>query len=116
MCCANNISQQEISWLNYLKIPEKYRNIPIIINGKTLKVDGFDPITNTIYEFDGDYWHGNPNKYDPNDINKNNKKTYGELYQQTMDRRKLLLSVGYKIISIWESDWRKQCKQLVSQE
>ena len=26
-----------------------------------LDIDAFDPKTNTVYEFNGDYWHGNPN-------------------------------------------------------
>lgn len=110
-CCTNNISKQEILWLNYLKIDEDYRNSFLKIENKLFKFDAYDPDINTIYEFYGDYWHGNPNKYNPNDFNKNNKKTFGELYQKTMDRQDKLIKMGYKIIFIWESDWNKQCQK-----
>lgn len=38
------------------------REVVIKISGRIFKVDGFDPIINTIYEFYGDFWHGNPKK------------------------------------------------------
>jgi hypothetical protein len=110
-CCATNISKVEIEWLDFLKIPLEYRNTPIKINGKTYKPDALDPITNTIYEFNGDYWHGNPAIFDPNKKNKNNKKTFGDLYRKTIERENMMINAGYKVISIWESDWRKQCQK-----
>ena len=33
-------------------------------------VDGYDSKTNTIYEFNGDFWHGNPNIYNLTDLGK----------------------------------------------
>ena len=40
-----------------------------------------------------------------NDINKRCKKTYGELYNETMERFSKLKSLGYNIKYIWEQDW-----------
>ena len=37
-------------------------------------VDGFDSETNTVYEFLGDFWHGNPEVVDLNSINPKSKK------------------------------------------
>ena len=45
--------------------------------------------------------------YNPNDINKSVKKTFGELYKKTMKREKELTDCGYKVVSIWESDFEK---------
>jgi hypothetical protein len=42
----------------------------IIINDKKYKIDGFCEISNTIYEFYGDIWHGNPNKFNKNLLNR----------------------------------------------
>ena len=71
-------------------------------------VDGFDPITNTVYEFYGDYWHGNPNKKYNSDINMKSKTLFSELYQNTINRERYLISKGFNIISIWEDDFIKQ--------
>ena len=68
------------------------------------KVDGYCYETNTVYEFHGDYWHGNPKRFDPNDINKTNGKTYGELYTKTMERDQKIRDLGYNLIVKWESD------------
>ncbi len=68
-------------------------------------VDGYDPDTKTIYEFNGDFWHGNPKKYNKDDINSIVGKTFGELYEMTMKKRNNLEELGYKVISIWESDF-----------
>ena len=105
--CVNIISALEVEWLDYLGIPEEYRQGKIKIGKSRFKPDAFDPITNTVYEFNGDYWHGNPSIYDPNEMNYGAKKTFGELYEKTMRKEKVLLSDGYNVISIWESDWNK---------
>jgi hypothetical protein len=79
-------------------------------NIKYYQVDGFDPETNTIYEFNGDYWHGNPVKYNPEDINEINHKTFSELYKETLIKKEILENAGYKVVSIWESEWKKILK------
>jgi very-short-patch-repair endonuclease len=97
--CSNKFGILENNWLDDNNI--KQRQIRI---GKYI-VDGYDPITNTVYEFNGDYWHGNPNKYKVDDINKSCKKTFGELYENTIKREEFLKESGYKIVSIWESEY-----------
>jgi hypothetical protein len=72
--CSNNfISRIEMKWLDSLDIPIEYRQKSLTINGKKYRVDAFSPVTNTIYEFYGDFWHGNPEVYDPSGINWKNK-------------------------------------------
>ena len=101
-CNINNqISKNEILWLNSQLVPIRSYKIDNYI------VDGFNPITNTIYEYLGDYWHGNLEKYIATDINKINGKTYGELNLKTFERIDKLKSMGYNVIYIWESDYLK---------
>jgi hypothetical protein len=107
-CQWSNSSKLEKSWLDKLGIDIKYRNKSIIIDGKTFKFDAYVPDTNTIYEFYGDYWHGNPNKTYNSNINQKSKVSFSELYQNTINREKFLISKGYNIISIWEDDFIKQ--------
>lgn len=115
--CGFNVSKPETEWLDSKNISHDHRHQVIKIGDNRFMVDAYDPSTNTIYEFNGDFWHGNPAKFSPNDINIRNKKSFGELYSATLAKEKALSTAGYKVISIWESDWKKeqkQCKQLVS--
>ena len=107
--CAkrNFVSKVETEWLDYLNVPAECRQIFIKLNNKRNCVDAYIPETNTIYEFYGDYWHGNPKTKDLLTINHSNKKTLGQLYEETIKRENLIKSAGYNLISIWESDWNE---------
>lgn len=102
--CSFCFSKLEQLWLDNLGV--KVRQFAIKINNKLFIVDGFNSNTNTIYEFYGDFWHGNPNVYKKSDINCLNKKTFGELYSNTIKREGILTKAGYKIVSIWEDDFK----------
>lgn len=92
-------SKSEREFLDYLCI--KDRNVPI----ENFIVDGIDG--NIIYEFLGDYFHGNPSVFiNKNEINVKTKKTFGELYSLTFERFKKLKNMGYEIKFIWENDWK----------
>lgn len=109
--CAHVISKKEIAWLNFLNIPETFRHKVIFINNKKYNLDALDINKKIIWEFYGDFWHGNPNKYDPNALHPSrNNKTYGQLYKETLDREEVLKEAGYTIISIWEFDWNNLIK------
>jgi hypothetical protein len=100
--CFSFISKPEIAFLNKLNIPESSRQIYI----KPYRIDGYLSEINTIYEFLGDYWHGNPKKYRDSDINKQSNKTFGELYKNTLKKFNILKQLGYNIKYIWETDWK----------
>lgn len=102
--CAlkNDVSNREIMWLDSLQISQDNRQIPIL--EANCRVDAL--VGNTVYEFYGDYWHGNPNIYkDPNQLNKNAQKTFGTLFDRTIKRHNKLISLGYNVKFVWESDW-----------
>jgi hypothetical protein len=111
--CYHSISKPEIEWLNLLNIPDdnEHRNCLIKIGSHHYRPDGFDPITNTIYEFNGDYYHGNPEIYNPDDYNSVTHCTFGELYEKTLEKEQILKEAGYTVISIWESDYNRQNSQ-----
>lgn len=107
-CGLGNNSKVEKLWLDSYNIKEEYRQYYVNIDNKRFFVDGFDPITNTIYEFYGDFWHGNPNIFNTKDINPLVNKTYGQLYLETLNRELIFKNFGYKIISIWESEYHQK--------
>ena len=75
-------------------------------------VDGYDPITKTIYEFNGCIFHGCPTCYPMRDV-KNYAapdRTVQELYNATLAKRMDLLRAGFKVFEIWECQWDELIK------
>lgn len=107
MCAGNRISNGSQKWLDSLGVPAENRecfiNLP---NDKRYIVDGIDFNNKIVYEFNGDFWHGNPKIYSSNDTNPVNKIKFGELYKRTLEKRRDLTNFGYKVISIWESEFK----------
>jgi len=99
--CGTNYGIKENRWLDSFGVKNEYRQYKI----DKYFVDGYDPITNTIYEFNGDFWHGNPNKYKEEDINPINGKSFGYLLSKTIEKENKLRKLGYNFVSIWESEY-----------
>jgi len=95
-CYPGNRSWPEINWLDELSVPQDCRQKRIRINGKSFLVDA--NVENTVYEFWGDFWHGNPVKFSPSDKNTKCNKTFGELYERTMNKRSMIQNAGYTLI------------------
>ena len=98
---ASPISQR---WLDNLNVEGLLREHVIIHNKCKFIVDGYDPQTNTVYEFLGDYWHGNPKVYNLQEVMTRKKKTFG-VRHQTFGRFDKLFQSGYKVWYIWEYDY-----------
>lgn len=78
------------------------------IPGTRLKVDGYHHRTKTVFEFYGDAFHGNPLVYKARDrCNPFSSDTATQLYRRTLAREEKLRKLGYRVISIWESDFRE---------
>jgi len=102
--CSKTISKSGSLWLDGLGI--SLREQPIKCGKKTYRVDGLDKDNNIVYEFLGDFWHGNPKVYNTNDINPITKTTFGKLYLNTLEKLQTLDKFGYKVIFMWEMDWK----------
>ena len=107
--CYGRISKTEKKWLDEIE-----RNNNIIVkrqkyiyyytgnSKKYFRIDGFCEETNTCYEYNGYYWHGHPNYYNSNDIHPVIKtKTFGQLYQETLGKEKIIKRAGYNLITKW---------------
>jgi hypothetical protein len=121
-CSIGNFSKVCIEWLeNIMKTENIFiqhaGNIgekEVYINNKKIKFDGYNELTNTVYEFYGDFWHGNLKIYNENDIHPINKKTFGELYNDTINREQVIKNNGYNLITIWELDYKNNLLYVVS--
>jgi hypothetical protein len=110
-CNPSNFSRMAIAWLESIAdvdgiyIQHAMNGGEFTLPGTKNKVDGYCSETNTVYEFNGDRWHGNPEFYNSSDIHPVNKKSYGELYEKTLKKNKLIQDMGYNLVMIWEHEW-----------
>ncbi len=95
-------------WLNSIMLSDNVIVVPEYrIPGTRYTADGYCIETNTIYEFYGDYFHGNPEVYRPEVWNKKLDKSMGELHQNTTIKEHKIKELGYNLVVMWESDWNK---------
>jgi len=99
--CTHIISKPETEFLDYIGVKIINRQLNICKR----KVDGFIPETNTIYEFLGDYWHGNPKVFIHDSLHPKRKISYGNLFKETEEKLNKTYKEGYQINYIWELDW-----------
>ncbi len=120
-CCrvcniGNNYSKISIQWLNYLGLTYKIQHAEnggeFCVPNTKFKSDGYCIETNTIFEFHGNIWHGNPKMFKMEDINLITGITYGELYDKTIQKRDKLIKLGYNYFEVWEKDWKDGIKAL----
>lgn len=111
--CYSNHSKVQIQWLELLSnlyninIQHAMNEGEFTIPTTRYKADGYCEETNTIYEFHGDYFHGNPKIFKPEEMNKLCKATHGELYQKTLEKEQKIKELGFNLVVMWESDWAK---------
>jgi hypothetical protein len=106
-CTPKTYSKSQINWLTFLNptIQHAENGGEYCIPETKYRADGYCKETNTIYEFHGDYWHGNPKVFDKDKMNMVSKKTFGELYQKTLEKEEIIRKLGYNLVVMWEKDW-----------
>ena len=77
------------------------------IPGTRYKADGYCQENNTIYEFHGDCFHGNPDLFEDDDRPNFYKPeiTAKELYNKTIERENKIINLGYNLVTTWENDY-----------
>lgn len=111
-CSKNNkFSKKALAWLSYIEMRDgiaiQHANQygEFRIPGTKYRADGYCVETNTVYEFYGDYWHGNPKTTSVTQYNPHLNKTYGDLFQHTIRREDDIRARGFNLVSIWESEY-----------
>lgn len=72
---------------------------------RSLKYDLFLKEYNVLIEYNGDYWHCNPEKYKSDYFNKKKGMLAHELWEQDKLKKELAEKNGYKLFTIWEKDY-----------
>lgn len=70
----------------------------------SLKYDLYLVNHNIIIEYNGDYWHCNPNKYKSNYFNQKKNMYAWQLWDQDKRKKELAEKNGHKLFIIWEAD------------
>jgi hypothetical protein len=94
---ARFVSRAETEWLNELNVPVRQYWLPDV----KYSVDGFDPSTNTVFLYHGAFWHGCPNKFDPEEVHPILKVKMKELYKKTMLWENKIKEAGYNLVTEW---------------
>jgi very-short-patch-repair endonuclease len=78
------------------------------------KIDILFKELNLVVEFNGTYWHCDPRFYEKNYYNKK-KRLYAEnIWDYDYERKTFLENLGYKVIIVWEYDYKNDYEQTLS--
>ena len=94
-------------WLDALGVPERSK-VVYGFKGKIMVLDGYDPKTNTAYEYNGANFHGSHKTYPKNrdTIIPWLGKTPNQLYYGTIERYNFLQSIGMRVFFVWDYDYK----------
>lgn len=109
--CSKTISKPSKDWLKSLE------NLNIISEyqfpqNRRRKADGYDPTTNTVYQFHGTYWHSDPIVFSHELLHELAEMTHGENYAISCKKDQQILDWGYNLVVMWEYDWQLLNKSL----
>lgn len=107
-------SKIAIRWIEEEAKSRRMRNVMHAGNGgefrlpgTKIRVDGYHPSTKTVFEFHGDAFHGNPKRYTPRSKpNPFSDRTAASLYKETLLREQRIRDLGYRLVVVWESEYR----------
>jgi hypothetical protein len=122
--CKNNWSNVEENFIRHLinKIGLNEENYFSCINGKQFfrhfkefgQTFAYDFVLNKkIIEFNGDYWHCNPNFYNPEYFNASLQCTAQEKWDFDKFKNNCIKNKGYQVLTIWESEYKENPEKTI---
>lgn len=82
----------------------------IRIKSVNAKVDGFDPVTKTIVQVHGCFWHGHDKCYQAHTINQVKGVSMGTLFHQSQPQLCRFQEAGFDVQVVWECEIRQMMK------
>jgi G:T-mismatch repair DNA endonuclease (very short patch repair protein) len=70
------------------------------------QVDAFLPEEGIVVELYGDYWHANPERYEPDFVHPTTGLTAKETWKRDRKRARKIEKLGYKVMVIWEREMK----------
>ncbi|XP_048583931.1 uncharacterized protein LOC116613862 [Nematostella vectensis] len=108
-------SLKALQWLKYLEHREGVfiqhagnRGEKCLPGG--IKVDGYAEATNTVYQYQGCFYHGCSVCFKPDTVNPQTNTTMRELRDQTLAMELRIRDRGYNYVEVWECEFDAQLK------
>lgn len=83
----------------------------IRINRVNAKVDGYDPVTKTIIQVHGCFWHGHNKCFQAHTINQVKGVSMGVLFDQSQTQLHRFREAGFDVQVVWECEVREMIKK-----
>ena len=71
-------------------------------HAREIPVDGYEPKSNTIFQYHGCKWHGCPCRKERNSLEE--ERIAEQRYTKTIELEKKMKEQGFKIVSVWECE------------
>ena len=71
-------------------------------HAREISVDGYEPESNTIFQYHGCKWHGCPCRKERNSLEE--ERIAEQRYAKTIELEKKMKEQGFKIVSVWECE------------
>ena len=115
----SNQSQKALHWLKWTarhlgdetRIRHAFNGGEVRLHG--MLVDGFDATTNTVYEFNGCFYHGCPRCFPKRRTTvtaRRGDRSMYECYEATQKKKERLEAHGYAVVTRWECEWDETVK------
>jgi len=66
-----------------------------------------------VIEFNGDYWHANPNIYKSDSIIRG--KTANQIHERDKLKKQTAINLGLRYMTVWESDYKQNKQQTINE-
>lgn len=95
----------------HIDIPEKEKYLYDKLHKRAYAYDF--TFNNKIIEFNGDYWHCNPNLFSSDYFNSVKQKTANEIWDYDKRKKECAEEYNNKVLIIWEYDYNKNKEQTI---
>ena len=110
------IENVEIDETNYFLFAKKGGEFILNDDNGFYRYDFTDLKNKRIIEYNGDDYHGNPNKYNANDFPNPFRKDLTAKYIWDKDKQKTLIAnnKGFKVFVVWDSEYKKNKEEIIN--
>ncbi|XP_072172025.1 uncharacterized protein [Diadema setosum] len=99
------------SYTNEITIRHAGNNTEKRVGPRNVPVDGYCAETNTVYQFQGCWWHGHDCTLNAGkDYNVRRRRSMRDLFTETQEMNDYIRKCGYNLVEMWECDYRRKRK------
>lgn len=105
----NKLSKDERSIARVLRMNGVHLKTQFHIPGVPYWYDFLFPDLNMIVEYQGNYWHANPKKYQPGTLLPIQSKglvRVEDIWERDLKKKEAAVQAGYRVAYVWEEDYK----------